>query len=151
MVSFLKKNGGSMDFKRYIAATLALFAYIFFYEGFVHGYLLMGIYHETPAVWRDFAAMQANMSIAMCYQFALAAWTAFAFTKIYPQGGITKGLLFGLYFGVFAGILTASWYLWLPVSAKLSLSWFTSGIGEGLGGGLALGAIYKRNPLQATI
>ncbi len=133
-----------MNVTRYLAATVALFAFIFLYEWLVHGVLLMGIYHETPQVWRDFAEMAAHMPLAMCFQLALAAWTAFVFTQIYPEGGLARGLPFGLYFGVFAGILTASWYLWLPVATKLGWSWLASGIGEGLGGGLILGSIYRK-------
>ena len=133
-----------MNIPRFIAAAIALFVFIFLYEWLVHGYLLMGLYEQTASVWRNFAEMTANMPVAMCFQFALSVWTAFAFTQIYKEGGIIKGLLFGLFFGVFAGILTASWYLWLPVPAKLAWSWLASGIGEGLGGGLVLGSVYRR-------
>lgn len=94
----------------------------------------MGMYRETSSVWRDFAEMEASMPLAMGFQLVFSAWTTFAFTQIYKEGGITQGLLFGLYFGVFAGILTASWYLWLPVPEKLGWSWLASGIMEGLGG-----------------
>jgi hypothetical protein len=134
-----------MNFKRYVLATLGLFVFIFLYEFFIHGFVLMGLYESTPHVWRDFALMEANWPSAMFYQFALSVWTAFAFTQIYKEGGVKNGLLFGLFFGVFAGILTASWYLWLPVLPSLSVSWFLSGIGEGLGGGLILGSIYRNN------
>lgn len=134
-----------MNVKRYIGATIALFVFIFFYEWFVHGFLLMGMYRETATVWRDFAEMQAKMPLNMLFQFVFSAWTAFAFTQIYKKGGVANGLLFGLYFGVFAGLLTASWYLHLPVPAKLGWSWLVSGTIEGLGGGLILGAVYH-NP-----
>ena len=133
-----------MNFRRYLLSAFALFAFIFLYELVVHGFVLMGMYEATADVWRDFAEMQANMPVAMCFQFALSAWTAFAFTQMYKEGGIKNGLVFGLFFGVFAGILTASWYLWLDVPAELGLSWLISGIGEGLGGGLVLGAIYHQ-------
>lgn len=86
------------------------------------------------------------MPLAAGFQLVLAFWTAYAFTQIYPNGGVANGLLFGLYFGVFAGILTASWYLWLPVSAILGFSWFFSGLFQGVAGGLILGAIYRTDP-----
>jgi hypothetical protein len=133
-----------MNIKRYIAATLALFAFFFFYEWFLHGVLLSPFYEETAAIWRPYAEMMANMSKAMIMQFLLAAWTAFVFTRFLQEDGcIKKGLLFGLYFGVFAGLLTATWYLWLPVPAKLGVSWFFGGLVEGLGAGLILGSIYQ--------
>lgn len=134
-----------MNIKRYIGATFALFAFIFFYEWFVHGFLLMDLYRQTSSVWRNFDQMAADIPFAMLFQLAFAAWTAFAFTQIYKTGGIKNGLLFGLFFGVFAGILSASWYLWLPVPPNLGWSWFASAVVEGLVSGFILGTIYHRD------
>lgn len=133
-----------MNLQRYIGASLALFAFIFFYEWFVHGFLLMGFYEQTMTVWRDFAEMQANIPLSMLFQLIFAFWTAFIFSQLFREGGIKNGLLFGLYLGVFSGILTATWYLWLPVPAALGWSWLLNGIVEGLGGGLILGSIYHK-------
>lgn len=132
-----------MNFRKYLWSSFALFAFIFLYEMLVHGFILMGMYEATVNVWRDFAEMEASMPLAMCFQLALSAWTAFVFSQVYPEGGIKNGLIFGLFFGVFAGILTASWYLWLNVPVTLGISWLINGIGEGLGGGLVLGSIYR--------
>lgn len=133
-----------MNIKRYIGATLALFAFFFFYAWIVHDMLLMGLYEETRAVWRNFDEIEANMPMMMGFQFALAAWTAFAFTQLYKEGGLINGFWFGLYFGVFAGILTATWYLWLPVPFALCWAWFWTSVVQGLGGGLVLGSIYRK-------
>lgn len=133
-----------MNFKRYAGATLALFAFMFFYEWFVNGYLLSSTYQQTPQVWRDMSEMSTNMPPYLGSLFVTAVWLTFVFTQIYPEGGISKGLLFGIFFGVFAGILTASWYFWLPVSTKLWWSWLASGVFEGLGGGVILGSLYRK-------
>lgn len=133
-----------MNFPRYLLSTVALFVFIFAYELLVHGFMLDGIYKATADVWRDFAEMEANMPLAMCFQLALSAWSAFVFSQVYPEGGIKNGLLFGLFFGGFAGILTSSWYLWLKVPAKLAVIWLISGIAEGVGGGFVLGATYRK-------
>ena len=71
-----------MNFKRYLLATLAVFIFIFLYEFLLHGHLLLPIYKATANVWRDFAQMQAEMPLAMCFQLALAAWTTFAFSQL---------------------------------------------------------------------
>lgn len=133
-----------MNLKRYIWATVALFVFIFFYEWLVHGVLLMDIYEQTPQVWRDFSQMEANMPIAMLFQLAFAGWTAFVFTRLFPDGGVSNGLWYGLYVGVFVSIITANWYLWLPVSSQLAWSWFAAGIVKGLGAGFIIGSIYRR-------
>lgn len=133
-----------MNLKRFLLAALALFVFIFLYEWIVNGIFLTDVYKETPRVWRSPQEMSANFPLVIGFQLALALWLTFAFSQLYRDGGIANGLLFGLFFGVFAGLLTAYWYVWLPVSPKLGWSWFTSGLGEGLGGGLLLGSIYHR-------
>lgn len=132
--------------KRYIFSVFAVFAFFFLYEWFVHGFLLMGFYVETASVWRDFTIIASKMPLAVTLQFLLALWTTFVFVRFYKEGGIANGLRFGLYFGMFAGILSASWYLWLPIPVMLGWSWFLSGVIEGLGAGWILGAIYARSP-----
>jgi len=132
-----------MNLKRYLIATFALFVFIFLYEWLVHDIILMGMYKDTQNVWRDFSEMNAQLPLGMCVQFVLSAWAAFAFSKLYKDGGIKNGLRFGLFFGVFGAILTSSWYLWLPVPLKLGMSWFINGIVEGLGGGYILGLVYR--------
>jgi hypothetical protein len=132
-----------MNIKRYVLATLAMFIFVFLYEWLVHGVILMSVYEETPKVWRDFSEMSSKMPLAMGLQFLFSAWCAFVFTQFYPNGGLNEGIRFGIYFGVFAGILTASWYLWLPIAAKLGWSWFISGVVEGIGSGCILGLIYR--------
>lgn len=134
-----------MNFRRYLLSTLALFAFIFMYEMLIHGFILLRMYEATANVWRNFAEMESNLPLAMCFQIMLSVWTAFVFSQVYPEGGIKNGLIFGLFFGGFAGILTSSWYLWLKVPAKLGISWLISGIVEGLGGGFILGLIYHKS------
>lgn len=134
-----------MNVKRYIGATLALFAYIFFYEWIVHGNLLSPYYQQTSEVWRSMDEMQAQMPFAMLFQLAFSAWTAFIFTRLYREGGVANGLQFGLYIGGFLGLLTANWYLFLPIPTTLGWAWLLTGFGKGLGGGLVLGAIYHRS------
>lgn len=130
-----------MNFKRYLISTIALLVFIFLYELLMHGFILMGMYEATATTWRNFAEMENNMPLSLGFQTFLSAWVAYIFTQFYKKGGIKNGLRFGLFLGVFAGILTASWYLWLPVPGQLGLLWFITGVGEGLGGGFVLGLI----------
>jgi hypothetical protein len=133
-----------MNFRKYLLATFAMFVFVFLYEMGVHGFLLSGQYEKTASVWRSMAEMEADMPYGMLFQLLFSAWTAYVFTQLFKNGGIENGLRYGLYFGVFAGLLTASWYLVLPIPAQLGASWFVSSLIEGLGSGLILGAIYKR-------
>lgn len=132
-----------MNVKRFIGAAIALCLFVFFYEWFVHGYLLVDQYMETPNLWRAYPQMMDLMPIGSLIKFIASFWLAFAFAQLYKQGGAAKGLLFGLFFGIFAGLLAASSYVWLPISTTLAFSWLLNGIVEWLIGGLILGAIYR--------
>lgn len=133
-----------INWKRYLLATAAVFVFLFFFEFLIHGILLMDTYGETPSVWRSMSEMEANFPFTILLQLLLAAWLTYMFSQIYEGGGISNGLRFGLYFGVFAGLLSGSWYLVLPISAKLGWSWFATSIAEGLGAGALLGSIYRK-------
>ena len=134
-----------MDKKRYVGAVLALFVFTFLYDWLVHGFLLMGMYEETSQLWRDYSAStNCALFLTIPYQLILSAWTAFAFTQIYKEGGVSNGVRFGLYFGVFAGILMGAFYIWMPIPAKLGLSWFVSSAIYGLIGGTILGYTYQK-------
>ena len=133
-----------MNSKRYIGATLALFAFLFFYEWLVHGLILSNMYHDTPHVWRTMKEMTSMMPLYLLINLAISAWLALIFTRFFKDGGVENGLRFGLYFGVFSGLIVAMWYLWLPVSGMLAFSWLINGIVEGLGGGYVLGLVYRK-------
>lgn len=134
-----------MNFKRFLAATVALFVFFGLYEWLVHGYLLMPTYRETPRVWRTMEEMNANIPLSMLLQVCFTAWFTFVFTQLFPYGGLKNGIKYGLYFGVLMGLLSAAWYLYLPVSEKLGWAWFINGIVEGLLAGVILGLIYKKD------
>lgn len=133
-----------MNYKRYIGATLAVFLFMFFYEWLVNSYFMMGMYEKTASVWRKFSEMQANMGLRILSLAVIAAWIALFYTQFYKTGSRNEGLMFGLFIGVLLGVTTASWYIWLPVPAELSLSWLTSNIVEGLGVGFILSAVYHK-------
>lgn len=133
-----------MNGKRYFFATIALFIYTILYEWITHDVILINLYQETIHVWRDFSEIETLMPWILIYQLAMSACVALFFALVFKEGGVLNGLLFGLCLGVFGGILTASWYLWLPVPAKLGWTWLINSIIQGIGGGLVLGAIYKK-------
>lgn len=144
MTNIGTNKGYQMDVKKFIFAAFALFVFIFFYEWFVHAYALKGLYNLTPTTWRSYPEMEANMPLAIFFQFLFAVWTAFVFTRLYKHGGIKNGLKYGLYFGVFAALLTSNWYLWINVPSILGLYWFLFGLLEGLIAGLILGLVYNK-------
>ena len=43
-----------------------------------------------------------------------------------------KSLCFGVILGALLGTLSASAYLWMPISAELAIKWFIAGLAEGI-------------------
>ena len=132
-----------MNIKRYIGATIAVFAFTFFYGWLVHGILLKGYYEATAKVWRELAEMNSMMPQHLAFGLAFSAWVTFIFSRFFgEEGGIKNGLLFGLYIGVLVGILAATWYVFVPIPKELAVNWFIANVVEGLGYGLILGLVY---------
>lgn len=132
-----------MNTVRYIIAAIVFFVFMFIYESFVHGSLLMNLYQETPSIWRDFNQMKEYMPYNIAIMALLALWITFIFTRFYREGGWRNGLTFGFYIGVLAGIQAAGAYFYLPISMTLALLWFVTYLVESLVGGFIIGAIYR--------
>ncbi len=133
-----------MNIKRFVAAAVALFVFIFAYESFVHGFLLMGLYNETPTIWRSYNQMMAFMPFNIVMMALITIWISFIFTRLFKEGGWKNGIHFGVYFGVLSGIQAAGAYYYLPISGILAASWFIAYIIESIVGGLLIGLIYRK-------
>ncbi len=133
-----------MNVKRYIAAVIALFLFLFVFESFIHGVILIDIYNQTPNVWRVQAEMISYLPFNYSVMGLITLWLVFIFTRLFKEGGWKKGLEFGLYFGMLSAIQAAAAYYYLPISSCLAAMWFIFYLIEGLLGGLLIGAIYKK-------
>lgn len=133
-----------MNIKRFFAAFLVLFLFIFGYETLIHGFLLKNLYLETPSIWRNYEQMMHYAPFNTVIMVLLAFWITFIFTRLFREGGARNGLCFGLYFGILSGIQAAGAYYYLPISAMLSVCWFGAYVIESLVGGYLIGLIYRK-------
>jgi len=133
----------SMNIKRFIIAAIVLFVFIFAYESYVHGILLMGIYAKTPTIWRSYDQMMTYVPFNILIMALISLWTTFIFTRFFKEGGWKKGVEFGCYIGVLSGIQAAGAYYYLPISATLAASWFVANCIETIIGGFLIGLIYR--------
>ena len=135
-----------MNAKRWVLASLAVFAVVFVLDFIVHGKLLMGLYDETASVWRPMEESGGMMWMMTLGQFLFAC----AFTWFYTRGyesaksGLGQGIRFGFYVGV---LLMASsafvWYVVLPIPSILNLAWLGSAFVNSIAAGAVTGLIYK--------
>jgi hypothetical protein len=119
------------------------FIFIWLYEYLVHGQLLTDLYAQTRQLWRSDADMADKFPVLMFVQFVTSMMTMFIFTRFYKTQSVAEGLGYGAIIGVLLGIITASQYVWLPVSATLGLAWFGSDLIEGLGLGMIFALTYR--------
>ena len=137
-----------MNKKRWMQASLAVFAGMWVLESLVHGVLLQNIYHQTPSVWRNETDMHGMMGL-MWLGYAIFA---VFFTLLYDKGyeskkpGVEQGLRFGLYVGLaFAPMQNLVWYVVLPIPGALAFYWFLAGMVECVVLGALAGLIYKKS------
>lgn len=133
-----------MNTKRFIVSVVALFIFIFIYESLVHGFLLTGLYSETPTIWRDYSQLKAYTPFNTIIMGLLSIWITFIFTRIFKSGGWKSGLQFGFYLGVLSGIQAAGAFYYLPISFALAMAWFVSNLVEVVLGGLLIGILYHK-------
>jgi len=133
-----------MNIKRYLIAVITLFAFIFIYESFVHGFLLASLYSQTPTIWRNQAQLTAYIPFNIAIMALIAIWVTFIYTRLFKEGGWRSGLRFGLYFGILSGIQAAGAYYYLPISLTLAAMWFIANIIESLVAGFLIGSIYRQ-------
>jgi hypothetical protein len=128
---------------RYIVACLAVWAFFFVYEGFLHEGILQPFYKETSDVWRTPMAMQERMVWMVVSQGLVAFLFGAIFTKGYERLGIWEGARYGWWIGLLFAAGTIMWYVVLPVPAMLAAGWCVGTLVETTIAGIILAAIYR--------
>lgn len=135
-----------MNTKRYLIASLAVFAFIFIYEWVFHGMLLKPIYEQTSHLWRppEECVTWAMLGGQLIFPFILAR----IFLKGYENKGLAEGARFGLLIGLLFVPGNLIFYAVQPLPLNLVLYWSVGGIIEMTGCGLILAALFR--PLPTT-
>ena len=134
-----------MNAKRWLLASLAVFAVIAALEFLIHGVLLQDLYKQTAAVWRPEAEMQKMMWLFWVGMLVFAPFFALIYVKGYEKGkpGLGQGFRFGLYVGAMLCVMNSfGWYVLLPIPLALAFYWFLSILVEFIAAGVAAGLVY---------
>ena len=135
-----------MNVKRFIAAVLFAFVFIFAFQWLYHGVLLMDTYKATPNLWRPMdpkAAPTIYCYFMMISEFFMAFMLTFIFTRNYEGKGMGEGLRYGLYVGLLLAAIDLGKYAYMPVAFPLVASWMLGSLAVGMGAGLVIAAIYR--------
>ncbi len=133
-----------VNIKRFALSLIAGFAFTFAYDFVVHGNLMMGLYQQTPQLWRTPEDMQAYLPFMMMFQFLTVFVTALIFTRNYEGRGVMEGVRYGLLIGLLMGIMMAAPYAWMPISGMLSFMGFVCGVVLGIGQGVIYALTYRK-------
>lgn len=136
-----------MNIKRWILASVAVFAVIFVLEFLIHGMLLARLYQETANVWRPEGDLTRLMPLMWLGYAVFSLFFTLIYTKGYEQGksGLAQGLRYGIYVGFLLASMTSfGWYVVLPIPAGLACAWFAAGLVESVAAGIVTGLILRK-------
>jgi hypothetical protein len=129
--------------KRFIAAFLAAYIFIFFWGWLLNGVLLKDIYGQTPNLWRP----QSEMMSLFHWIIIGQALVVFAFVMIYASGFAGGGVIAGIRLGILLEIAAIGMrmgvYAVQPFPGKLIVYGSISGLIEMIITGAIVGAIYR--------
>lgn len=136
-----------MNPKRLILAIVVVFVGVWVTDFLIHGVWLQGAYRDTMSLWRSEAEMQSHLGWLMLGQFLFAA----AFTTLWASGFAATGCLkcaciYGLFMGGFSQAMTLITYAVQPFPANIAVSWFVSGLIQGVLMGVLVKQVYRPKP-----
>lgn len=132
-----------MNVKRFIWASLAVFAAFEVIDMIVHGVILSKTYAALASLWRP--DMMSKMWLMHLGSFILAFLFTYIFIRGYENKGLAEGARYGIIIGLFANIPYAFYeYAMYPLPLSLCLTWFVYGMIEFVICGMLAAAIYKK-------
>lgn len=130
--------------KKFIYASLAVFALIFVYDWVVHGMLLQDAYRATANLWRPEDQMFDYFHWMVGGQALVAIMFCFIFAKGYEGRGIMEGVRYGIYIGLLFNAVHLMMYAVAPYPITLVYSWIGATFGEMILAGVVASLVYKR-------
>jgi hypothetical protein len=134
--------------KRFIAAFVAAYVFIFLWGWLLNGVLLKDVYAQTPDLWRP----QSETMSLFHWIIIGQALIVFAFVMIYASGFAGGGVIAGIRLGVLLEIaaigMRLAIYAVQPFPGKLIIYGSVSGLIEMIIVGAIVGAIYKPEPVK---
>ncbi len=133
-----------MNFKRFIAAVIAVFITFMALDSIIHTIILMNEYTSLQNLWRP--DMQSLMWMMPIITFTLSVLVTLLFIRGYQDNGVREGVSFGILVGLLTNGLGAFSQYWMyPLPLSLALKWFAFGLMEFIIAGIVLSLVYRNN------
>jgi hypothetical protein len=130
--------------KKYLLASLAVFATFMVLDIIIHGQLLQGAYMASASLWRPEGEMMMGLMTLVTVVTSLTFTAIYAF--LVKGGSVATGAKFGLLYGLGAGFAMGMGnYSMMPIPTNIAWAWFISYAFEATVAGAVAGWIVKKS------
>ncbi len=137
-----------MNTKRLILAAVAAFFFTFGTDFLIHAVWLDPVY-KTEGIIRPEAEQMARFPWMIAGHLLLAVTFPVLWAK-FGRGGVANGALFGFLVGLVVQAGTLFLYVSMPISGRITISWFLAGVIQATVLGAIVAAIYHVDDRRLT-
>ena len=131
--------------KGIVLAIVAIFIAWSALDFIIHGMLLKETYEATAHLWRTI--QDTNMMLMHTVTLAVAIFFVLLYQRCVSEKSVAMGLKLGVLFGLAAGIMSASAYVYMPISLMLAIDWFIGTLVQFVIAGWLVGLFVKSEAL----
>jgi hypothetical protein len=131
--------------KGIVLAIVAIFIAWSALDFIIHGMLLKETYEATAHLWRTI--QDTNMMLMHAVTLAVAICFVLLYQRCVSEKSVAMGLKLGVLFGLAAGIMSASAYVYMPISLMLAIDWFIVTLVQFVIAGWLVGLFVKSEAL----
>ncbi len=117
----------TINWKKFIISSIAVFVVLSVSDFIVHGNLLMDLYKQVdPRLMLDQVSSQARMNYMVAGNILFALFFVFLYTQGYSGGktSFAEGLRYGIYVGLLIAVPhNVIMYMWSPYPMALLQAW----------------------------
>lgn len=131
--------------KGIVLAIVAIFIAWSALDFIIHGMLLKETYEATAHLWRTI--QDTNMMLMHAVTLAVVICFVLLYQRCVSEKSVAMGLKLGVLFGLAAGIMSASAYVYMPISLMLAIDWFIGTLVKFVIAGWLVGLFVKSEAL----
>ena len=129
--------------RRFIIASLSVWAFIWLFEGVFHGIILNPFYMETAEFWRPRQEMDDRCVWLILGEGIFSFLFTFIFTKGRESRDIGEGARYGWWVGLLLASLNLVMYAVSPLPVKLLVAWSLGVLVKTTLAGTIAAAVYR--------
>lgn len=121
----------TINWKKFIISSIAVFIGLFVTDFVIHGQLLSGLYAQNAKLFRSMTEMNSLMNYMIAGQILISLTFVFLYTQGYSGGktSIGEGLRYGFYVSLLTCVAhSVAMYAWALYPMDLIQAWAATGV-----------------------